>query len=147
MLDPFSAVSLAGNVVQFIQFGCHLVATTHEIHRSSAGTLKENLDAEIVTNRLLNTIEELENGRAQILYDPKTSTESRLVEIAEACELLAKEILSRLEKLKSKEPRKIGSSVLKALKTTWSKDELRALTKRLKAYISELDTTILISMK
>ncbi|KAL9627737.1 MAG: hypothetical protein Q9164_007509, partial [Protoblastenia rupestris] len=147
MLDPVSAVSLAGNVVQFVQFGCNIIAKTHETYTSKSGVLKENLETETVTTRLLETVEELESGCKRVASSPKTTTERRLVEIAEACTLIARDVLSRLEKLKTKEPRSILSSVSRALKSAWSEEELKAMTKRLKAYISELDTTILISMK
>lgn len=147
MLDPLTAIALAGNVVQFVQMGCQLVANTHEIYTSHAGALKEDLETEVVTTRILQSIEELENGRQQAGSYPKTSTERRLVEIAEACTEIAKDILTRLEKLKLRESKSVWASVSKALRAVWTKDELNALTKRLKAYVSELDTTILISLK
>ena len=149
MLDPFTAVSLAGNIVQFVQFGCHLVARAHELHTSKSGASKEILEVETVTARLLETIEELENDYSRVSPDSvtKTSSERRLVEIAEACTMIAGDILNRLEGLKARKPRSIWNSISKAFKLAWTQDELNALTKRLKAYISELDTTILISMK
>ena len=147
MIEPFTAVALAGNVVQFVQFGCNLVAETHELYKSANGTSKANLQTESVTVRLIETIEELENGRERMFSGKKTSTERRLLEIAEACTMVAKDILRRLEKLKLKESPSVWSCVAKAFKVAWSKEELNALTRRLKAYVSELDTTILISIK
>lgn len=37
-MDPLSALSLAGNIVQFIEFVCKLVSNTREIYRSSSTT-------------------------------------------------------------------------------------------------------------
>ena len=147
MVELFTALALAGNVVQFVQFGCNLVAETHELYKSADGTSKTNLQTESITIRLIETIEELEDGRERMILGTKTSTERRLVEIAEACTMVAKDILNRLEKLKSRESPSVWSCVAKAFKAAWSKEELNALTRRLKAYVSELDTTILISMK
>ncbi|KAL8835402.1 MAG: hypothetical protein Q9170_003330 [Blastenia crenularia] len=147
MLDPLTAIALAGNVVQFVQFGCTLVANTHEIYKSPSGALEQDLETEAVTNRILESIEELDDGREKASYGKKTSSERRLVEIAEACTEIAKDIVQRLEKLKLRESNSVWASISKALKAVWSREELNTLTKRLKAYISELETTILISIK
>jgi len=51
MLDPMSALSLAGNIVQFLDFSIYLVGKAHEIHKSVDGALSENLDAEVVARQ------------------------------------------------------------------------------------------------
>ena len=151
MLDPFTALSLAGNVVQFVQFGCTLAAKAHDVYSSKSGTSEENLDMENVTSRLLATVHDLENHLASV--DPSTFQDSiskssrRLLEIADACKMIAQDILHRLEAMKSRQPPSVWTSVRQAFKIMWSKDELDALMRRLKAYISELDTAILVSMK
>ena len=147
MLDPLSAISLAGNVVQFVQFSCTIVDKAHQLYRSKDGALPDTLETETVTKRLLQTIEELDDGCKKVASSPKTSTESRLVEIAEACFLVANDMLARLNRLKLKEQQSLWASVSRAFKILWTEDELNSLARRLKAYISELDTTILISMK
>lgn len=37
-MDPLSALSLAGNIVQFVEFACKLVSTTHEFYGSSSAS-------------------------------------------------------------------------------------------------------------
>ena len=147
MLDPFTAISLAGSVVQFVHFGCKIIAESHNVYKAGAETSKHNLETESVTLRLLETVEELEISRKQIASGAKAPSERRLMEIAEACTMVAKDILDRLERLKIKESPTVWKCVAKALKAAWSRDELNALTRRLKAYVSELDTNILISIK
>lgn len=130
MLDPLTAVASAGNVVQFVQFGCNLVARAYEVYTS--GTSTENLEMDTVVSRLLETVEELDNDRSRTDLDssPKTSTERRLVEIAEASAMNARDILSRLEGMKIHQPRSVRSNVSKAFGCAWMKDELNSLTKR-----------------
>lgn len=151
MLEPFTALSLAGNVVQFVQFGCTLAAKAHEIHSSNSGTSEENLEMESVTSRLLETVHEIDNHLASlgpsIFPDSISKSSRRLLEIADACKMIAEDILRRLEAMKTHHPSSIWTNVRQALKIMWTKDELDALMKRLKAYISELDTAILVSMK
>ena len=149
MLDPLTALSLAGNVVQFIQFGCSLAATAHDVHTSNAGGSKENLEMEAVTSRLLQSVEDLESDHARAVSqtDVKTPTERRLLEISESCTMVANDILRRLQKLKLHVSPTVWNSVSRAFKCAWSRDELNDLTRRLRTYISELETTILISLK
>ena len=151
MLDPFTALSLAGNVVQFVQFGCTLAAKAHEVHSSTSGTSEETLEMESVTSRLLETVHEIDNHLASMgpstFPDSISKSSRRLLEIADACKMIAEDILRRLEAMKTHQPSSIWTSVRQALKIMWTKDELDALMKRLKAYISELDTAILVSMK
>lgn len=48
MLDPLTALSLTGNLIQFIDFSNKLVSKSREIYRAADGTLSENLETEIV---------------------------------------------------------------------------------------------------
>ena len=52
MLDPFTSLSLAASVVQFIDAGSKLVSKSCQIHRT--GTLAQNFDLETVTSDFLN---------------------------------------------------------------------------------------------
>lgn len=151
MLDPFTALSLAGNVVQFVQFGCTLAAKAHAIYSSDSGASDENLEMESVTSRLLGTVHDLENHLASVgpsnFPESVSKSSRRLLEIADACKMIAEDILRRLDAMKIRQPRSVWTSVRQALKIMWTKDELDALMKRLKAYILELDSAILVSMK
>ena len=151
MLDPLTALSLAGNVVQFVQFGCTLAAKAHEVYSSDSGTSEESLEMESVTSRLLGTVHDLESHLASVgsstFPDTISKSSRRLLEIADACKMIAEDILRRLEAMKINQPPSVWNSVRSALRIMWTKDELDALMKRLKAYISELDTAILVSMK
>ena len=151
MLEPFTAIALTGNVVQFVQFGCTLAAKAHAVNSSNSGTSEETLEMENVTSRLLGTVQEIDSHLASMgtsnFPDSVSKSSRRLLEIAETCKMIAEDILRRLEAMKTHQPSSIWTSVRQALKIMWTKDELDALMKRLKAYISELDTAILVSMK
>lgn len=44
MLDPFSAVSLAGTIVQFVHFGAELLSKIKDVHRSGSTVDCQELD-------------------------------------------------------------------------------------------------------
>ena len=46
-MDPITALGIAGNVVQFIDFGLKAVSKAREIHSSSTGALRVNVDLEV----------------------------------------------------------------------------------------------------
>lgn len=104
-----------------------------------------------VTSRLLEAVQQLESNQAGINWakpqDSVSRSETRLLEIVDACKMIAWDILHRLEKLKTKGQPSVWSSVHQALKCISTKDERDALMMRLKAYISELDTAILVSLE
>lgn len=106
---------------------------------------------ESVTSRLLGTVHDLDSHLSSvgpsIESDLVSKSSRRLLEIADACKMIAEDILRRLDAMKIHQPPSVLASVLQALRLMWTKDELDALMKRLKAYISELDTAILVSMK
>lgn len=106
---------------------------------------------ETVTTRLLGTVQELDTHLNTVdqatSHASRSESSKRLFEIANACRRIAEDILRRLDAMKMREPPTVWRSVRQAFKIMWTKEELDALMKRLKAYIAELDTTILVSMK
>lgn len=43
-MDPLSSLGVAGNVIQFVDFGIKLVARFNQIYRSADGALQKNND-------------------------------------------------------------------------------------------------------
>src|SRR6266566_2274950 len=52
-MDILVAIGLAGNIIQFVDFGGKLISKTAEIYKSSTGALVENVDIETATNNLV----------------------------------------------------------------------------------------------
>ena len=52
-MEALSAVSLASNIVQFLEFGLRVLSKGNKIYRSVDGALEENLDLEVVTYDLV----------------------------------------------------------------------------------------------
>jgi hypothetical protein len=51
-MDPLSALSLAGNIVQFVDFGLKLLSGAVELYKSPSGTLAAHHELELVTTDL-----------------------------------------------------------------------------------------------
>ena len=51
-MDPLAALSLAGNIIQFVDFGGRLLGGAGEIYRSADGSLKVHDELELVATDL-----------------------------------------------------------------------------------------------
>ncbi|KAL2068281.1 hypothetical protein VTL71DRAFT_16379 [Oculimacula yallundae] len=156
LLDPLTALSLAGTVVQFVDFTTKVLAKGAEIHRSLDGTLTENREVESITKDLLSLNKRLvtsirRNGDGSVGTKPSNKQlsldEQALESIADACSDIARELLAQLEPLKLQGERKRWKSLYKVLKSAWGKKEIDDLLERLDRYRDELELHLLVSIK
>ncbi len=122
MLDPLSAVSLAGNIVQFVDFTAKVISKTREL--SSHSTTQEAYNAEIVVRDLLRLSEQLQIGASAASAAPQTDDDKALEDLCSCCIGLSETIIKRLETLKLKEGASKPRAFLHALKAVLSQKEL-----------------------
>jgi len=164
-MDPFSALSLASNVVQFVDFGSKLVSRILEIHHSADGALAANVDLETIITDLRNISESLgppggpntpENGTSLVQLTDSCDApgglnalknKTSLEQLADSCNALANELLSVLEGLKVEGRRKKWGSVRKALKSAWKEGEVKALSARLDMFRSQLTNRLVALLR
>jgi hypothetical protein len=147
-MDPLSALSLAGNVVQLVQFGTQIISKFREIHKSTSGATIENWDFENVCRdfQYLNSKlkHSLRGGQPGCL----TEDEHALYIVCEQCMAISDELVTRLNKLKVQGQGQRGwRSFQQALKSVWGKKELDVLAERLSTYRSKMDLHLLLSLK
>lgn len=151
-MDPLTALSVAGNIIQFVDFGTKLLSQATELYKSSVGTLRINDELELVTTDLRDLVTKL-----KLSYYPEGKSEdsegdvsqwtsfSRLCDEAAA---LAEELIERLVKLKVKGGKnRIWRSVKQAVEAAWSEKELASMKKRLLSFREALETRILFSIR
>lgn len=148
VLDPLSALGLASNVVQFVDFSWKLLSSGSALYHSTDGALLENREMEMIADDLSQLTHRLHNSlvvtRKSALL---TESEKELMNLSQACEAVAKELLTTLDKLKVKGKRQRWTSFLAALRTVWTKEKVDAIRCRLKEFRSELDTHVLVSLR
>ena len=72
-MDPLSALSIAGNIIQFIQFGTRVLSNGREIHSSSSGLLAEKSELSAVTQDvkvISRAIKSSLNADQNVLIEP-----------------------------------------------------------------------------
>lgn len=71
LMDPLTALSVAGTIVQFADFGCKLLSGYRELYKSTSGTLAANEEIELVTVDLQAVV--LKLRRSVCPKDPSNS--------------------------------------------------------------------------
>jgi hypothetical protein len=141
MLDPITALSIAGNVVQFIDFGLKATSKAREIHRSATGALEENIDLEVVSTDLIAVLKNLE-----VQAGVTTGTDG-LDDLCRRCTEAGNQLLAALTGFKVSGKKSKVKSARKALKSMWGKTRVEEMKKRLEGYRDEMQFHILVSLK
>lgn len=105
-MDPMTlaAIGLAGNIVQFIDFGCRVLSKAHEIRQE--GVVVENRHLQVVTADLLHHTTTLKDG---IANRPDLGTqETSLIEVCAGCLQIAERLETALQKLRRRETARDG---------------------------------------
>ena len=130
-MDPLSALGLAGNIVQFLDFTWNLITETKRIVTSADGVSYEN--------RLLETImDDMQELTKSIAPSPNSSPQ--LKKLAAECAAISSDILSALASLKAKGQHTHWDSFLLALKQSWRKGKVEKLASRLGRAHSQLSS-------
>jgi hypothetical protein len=145
-MDPMPAISLAGTIVQFVDFSIKLVSKGHSIYHSAAGTLPENLELEAITTNLSVISSRLKTYNK---LGCRTEDQQRLENMSTECGNIADELLVRLEQLKLVRDgkRTVWKRFRQALISVWNAKEIDNLSTRLRAFREELEFEILSSIK
>ena len=148
VLDPLTALGVASNAVQLVEFSSRIVSRGHKIYKSADGTLVENLELEAVTNGLLKANSTLRNSlRSYEVQRPLTDEETELRLICDGCEGVGLELINALQRIKVQGKRRKWKSFRQALGSIYNKDQIDDLTKRLEGFRKQLDTHILVSLR
>jgi hypothetical protein len=148
VLDPLSALSVAGNVVQFTEFTINLLSKSRKIFKSEEGALIENLELEAVTRNLAEL-----SGRIRETFPSQTQEQMltyddvSLKNLCDSCISTAEELLAVLRKLRLQGRHEKWTSFRNALKTMLSENELNDLSRKLERYRRQLDTQLLASLR
>jgi hypothetical protein len=148
-----TALSVAGAVVQFVDFASKIVSKGWRLYRSPDGALLEHRVFELTTRDLISLVKRLRNSL------PKESSKSlnqgdrgdqgdqALAALCERCTSAGDTVLAGLKALKIKGKNSPWKSFRQALKIVWDTEELNAVADTLVSIRREVETHILISLK
>lgn len=134
-MESLAALSLAGNVLQFIEFSSELVRDAASVYRSASGLPAELQDMAIITENLASHMNRLS---APAIKPNSSVNEQALVSLAKNCQATCSELQQLVEGIRGKTPRSRGNSFLVTWKALRRKGELERLEKRLDRYRSQI---------
>lgn len=140
VLEALTAIGLAGNITQFIDFTSKLFDTATKIYLSHEGSARDSRNLEDITQNLQHICADLSKSSQDVQGRGLVTQTIRapLAKLATDCEAAAHELLSVLNHLRVKKPGSKWSSFKAALATIWKERQVNAMEKRLEAYRSHL---------
>jgi hypothetical protein len=133
MMDPITALGVAGNIIQFLDFGLKLTSKADEIYKSTNGTLSENNGMEVLAEGLAKVTTRLEASCWM------ATGNDELEDICRRCTLAADELLGALKNMKLEGNKIKVKSAQVVLKAMWKK--------RLEGFRDEMQFHVLVDLK
>jgi hypothetical protein len=141
-MDPLTALSIAGNVIQFVDFGCKVFSKGVEIFQSAQGSTVVHDELEDITTDVSIMARKLRASSLQ-----KEGTDSTISGICQDCTRMADQILERLARLKTGPKHTQWKSMWMALKQVWSEKEMQDMVRRFMMFKETLEMHILVDMR
>lgn len=135
-MDPLTSLSVAGNIVQFIEFTYSLLKGTVSVYASATGAPKEAELLEEIYSNLKQHSDQLESKKS----NDSDVTNRNICCLAAKCKSECQSLLQKLEKLqRSKHPGpKLWKSFRVALADVMSSRDVSSLQNRIATYQSQL---------
>jgi uncharacterized protein YjaZ len=148
MLDPLTALGIAANVVQFIDFTIRIIAKSNDIYQSASGSLIEHDDLSKVTLDLSTLSTKLRDSVAVTATNASlTPDEQALHDLSKGCFETSQELIKALQRLQNNGKTSRFRSFRQALKTVWSKDDIKQVERRVGMYKEELTFRIVVGLR
>jgi hypothetical protein len=140
-LETLAALSLAGNIVQFIDFGCGLFVKSRELYESATGMAAEDAQLAIIARSLRRLSQNLEVTSSNA--SEQSSEASDLEALVDECKKVANDLLGALDQLKSTSTRNKWRGFRDSLKRVWKAERIDSLVRRLDSCSIQLTTCLL----
>jgi uncharacterized NAD(P)/FAD-binding protein YdhS len=126
MPDPFTILSLAATIVQFVDVGCKLASGTKEIFDSADGLKKE-------TAELKALVDDIKGFNGQLINSFLSKDEKSLRSLVKTCEEVAEKLEKRLSKLMIRDDARfrIVESVRVSFESVSKSKDMKVLKQRL----------------
>jgi hypothetical protein len=146
-MDPLTAFSLAGTIIQFVDYGTKILRGSKGLYDSASGASVVNDEIETRTKDLLDLVIKLRRPLSLESTSADYATYTALRELCNGCRKVADELIARLQRLKVEGQHRAWKSFRQAIKSAWSQKDIDMLCKRLSEFRRSLDTHILSSLR
>jgi phage terminase small subunit len=128
-MDPLTALGLASNIVQFVDFTSKLISATHSLYESTSGAKSEHLELETLAKTLRSLADDAAPpSQGMTNFSTEDAT---LIDLGNRCRDVSDELLAVLQSLRVKGSHRGWKSFVQALRSEWKQKEISALEARL----------------
>lgn len=148
MVDPITALGLASNILQVIEFGSKFVSTAWAIRKSGIGAragLANFTEAEKIRTDLEVVLEKLRpNGEAT---DADRASEQSIERLASECATVAEQLLQKLREIFPEDIYRKREIVKATFKSIWQEEDIKSLRTSLADFRNQLVLHLLVSLR
>ncbi|KAJ3575179.1 hypothetical protein NPX13_g4125 [Xylaria arbuscula] len=130
-MDPLTALGVAANVVQFVDFASKLIGKSKEVYNSASGASEDTTTREIIARDIARI------GKS--IVAPQGCSET-LKELIGESDRISQELLTALGKLRIKGHKTKWKTFVVAIRGVWSEDEVEAMGTRLGKLQTQITT-------
>ena len=144
-MEPLTALGLASNVIQFVDFTSKLISTAHTLYVSADGTTAENAELEAVTKHIRALADNAcPPSLAPNNTSPQTESPDALHDLAKQCRDVADELLLLLASFSVQGRPSTWKSIRAALRTARHAAKMDAILARLDRISSQMRSHLLL---
>ncbi|PVI02177.1 hypothetical protein DM02DRAFT_702654 [Periconia macrospinosa] len=146
-MEALTAIGLAANVVQFVQFATKIVSHTMRVYRT-----KEASEGDLTIGKLTSSLEAHSKALCSSLEYQESDgfslsvADKEILEMCRQCEELTRKLLATLGGLRSSKTTMWGSFI-GVLKTSWSEEEIEKLCQTLDRYRQQIALLMMASVR
>ncbi|KAF2114584.1 hypothetical protein BDV96DRAFT_101489 [Lophiotrema nucula] len=145
-MDPVSALGLASNIIQIVDFSSRLLSRGREIYLSSEG----RLDDHVILDNAARNLSELCQELAKMARAPSRTVslvDQQLEALRAESAAIAMKLQRALESLSTQGGKKKWQSILQGLRSIWKEQDILDLKRRLDDVRKQIDTALLVSLR
>ncbi|ORY13035.1 hypothetical protein BCR34DRAFT_613592 [Clohesyomyces aquaticus] len=148
IMDPITAVSLAGNIVQFIDFAYKLITGAKNIAQSAAGRSTEHEEVDIIAESVLELNQNMAClSSAYRNVKSLSGREKTLLDLRQGCVKIGNELKKNLDDLQVSGSHKRWKSVGAALLWIMKDSKIKDLEKRLLGLQRQIDSHLIAGIQ
>ena len=153
-MDPTTALGIAGNTFQFVDFASKLISKGAEYYQSANGALLEQTEVGAAAHNLAVLNEALKDSviKSTTCGDSAQSSANDTItkglwDANEQCHIIAQELGKALDTLKLSGRHRGWNSFRQALRSLWSEKKINHLSARLSQAREQLVVYLLVSLR
>ena len=140
-MDPVSAFSLAGTILQFLDSGARFVMIAQDLYRDGLGDHDRHVHVLRLTEDLQKLLPELQST------DGSSGIDDSLSQLANSCNKTATRLIIILQKVKNGQNTRKRDAVMSAFKLFCKENEVKSLEDQLSSFRNQINLHLLLSIR